>query len=112
MPSTNANLIDYAKRIEELATKLGLDYYPVNFELVPNNFMMEIAVYGLPVRMPHWLFGVRYIHQFNPAREWGYSRIFEVMFPGDPLPCLPGQQQYTAGKYIGDGACTGSRRFC
>jgi stage V sporulation protein R len=83
MLSTNDNLIDYSKRIEALATKLGLDYYPVDFELVPNNFMMEIAVYGLPVRMPHWSFGVRYIHQLI-RQGMGHSRIFEVMFPGDP----------------------------
>ncbi|HJW54775.1 MAG TPA: SpoVR family protein [Burkholderiaceae bacterium] len=83
MLSTNTDLIDYAKRIEELATRLGLDFYPVDFELVPNNFMMEIAVYGLPIRMPHWSFGVRYIHQLI-RQGMGHSRIFEVMFPGDP----------------------------
>ena len=76
-------LQDYSQRIEQLATKLGLDYYPVDFELVPNNFMMEIAVYGLPVRMPHWSFGIRYIHQLI-RQGMGHSRIFEVMFPGDP----------------------------
>jgi stage V sporulation protein R len=83
MLATDSDLIDYSKRIEQLATKLGLDYYPVDFELVPNNFMMEIAVYGLPVRMPHWSFGVRYIHQLI-RQGMGHSRIFEVMFPGDP----------------------------
>ena len=77
------NLKQYATRIEQLAKDLGLDYYPVDFELVPNNFMMEIAVYGLPVRMPHWSFGVRYIHQLI-RQGMGHSRIFEVMFPGDP----------------------------
>ena len=45
-----------------LAHDQGLDYYPVQFEEVPSSFMMEIAVYGLPVRMPHWSFGVRYIY--------------------------------------------------
>ncbi len=79
----DAELIRYAERIEELAGKLGLDYYPVDFEVVPDNFMMEIAVYGLPVRMPHWSFGIRYIHQLI-RQGMGYSRIFEVMFPGDP----------------------------
>jgi stage V sporulation protein R len=83
MLATDSDLIDYSKRIEQLATKLGLDFYPVDFELVPNNFMMEIAVYGLPVRMPHWSFGVRYIHQLI-RQGMGNSRIFEVMFPGDP----------------------------
>lgn len=83
MSLSGSTIQDYSQRIEELANKLGLDYYPVDFELVPNNFMMEIAVYGLPVRMPHWSFGVRYIHQLI-RQGMGHSRIFEVMFPGDP----------------------------
>src|SRR4051812_6203167 len=45
--------------------------------------MTEIAVYGLPIRMPHWSFGVRYIHQLV-RQSMGHSKIFEVMFPGDP----------------------------
>ena len=44
---------------------------------------MEIAVYGLPVRMPHWSFGVRYIYQLVQHRM-GHSRLFEVVFPGNP----------------------------
>ncbi|KRB70533.1 SpoVR family protein [Noviherbaspirillum sp. Root189] len=82
-PETIEALKKYSGQIEQLARDLGLDYYPVDFELVPNNFMMEIAVYGLPVRMHHWSFGVRYIHQLI-RQGMGHSRIFEVMFPGDP----------------------------
>jgi stage V sporulation protein R len=73
----------YVDKMESLAEKLGLEYFPINFEVVPNNFMNEIAVYGLPVRMPHWSFGIRYIHQLI-RQGMGHSRIFEVMFPGDP----------------------------
>jgi stage V sporulation protein R len=73
----------YAERIESLAKRLGLDYYPVDFELAPQTLMTEIAVYGLPIRMPHWSFGVRYIHQLV-RQSMGHSKIFEVMFPGDP----------------------------
>jgi stage V sporulation protein R len=76
-------LAGYTERIEALARGLGMDFYPVNFELVPANFMVEIAVYGLPVRMRHWSFGVRYIHQVV-RQHMGHSKIFEVMFPGDP----------------------------
>src|SRR5512138_138261 len=76
-------LEDYAQRIESLAQRLGLDYYPVDFELAPASLMTEIAVYGLPIRMPHWSFGVRYIHQLV-RQSMGHSKIFEVMFPGDP----------------------------
>jgi stage V sporulation protein R len=69
--------------LEDLARKLGLDWWPVIFEAVPDSFMTEIAVYGLPVRMPHWSFGARYIYQLL-QRHMGYSRLFEVVFPGDP----------------------------
>ena len=79
----NERLQDYGKRIESLAQSVGLSYYPVDFELVPNNFMNEVAIYGLPIRMPHWSFGVRYIHQLI-RQSMGHSRIFEVMFPGNP----------------------------
>jgi len=73
----------YVRRIEELAARSGLRFHPVDFEAVPDSFMMEIAVYGLPVRMPHWSFGVRYIYQLI-QRHMGHSRLFEVVFPGNP----------------------------
>jgi stage V sporulation protein R len=73
----------YADSLEQLARRLGLDYYDVDFEVAPASLMTEIAVYGLPVRMPHWSFGVRYIHQLV-RQSMGHSKIFEVMFPGDP----------------------------
>jgi stage V sporulation protein R len=76
-------LQENATRIEQLAKSRGLDYYPVDFELAPSSLMVEIAAYGLPVRMPHWSFGLRYIHQLI-RHNMGHSKIFEVMFPGDP----------------------------
>ncbi|SCY55724.1 SpoVR family protein [Thiohalorhabdus denitrificans] len=82
-PMSNAELVEYTPKLEELAQSQGLDFYPVDFEVVPPSFMMEVAVYGLPVRMPHWSFGVRYIYQYIQHRMGG-SRIFEVVFPGNP----------------------------
>jgi stage V sporulation protein R len=73
----------YVPKIEELARKQGLEWSPVIFEAVPDSFMTEIAVYGLPVRMPHWSFGARYIYQLV-QRHMGFSRLFEVVFPGNP----------------------------
>jgi stage V sporulation protein R len=73
----------YVRRIEDLARASGLKFHRVDFESVPDSFMMEIAVYGLPVRMPHWSFGVRYIYQLI-QRHMGNSRLFEVVFPGNP----------------------------
>jgi stage V sporulation protein R len=73
----------HVPQLENLARNLGLDWSPVIFEAVPDSFMSEIAVYGLPVRMPHWSFGARYIYQLV-QRHMGYSRLFEVVFPGNP----------------------------
>jgi stage V sporulation protein R len=80
MPTT---IETYGRKLEDLARAQGLDYYPVQFEEVPDSFMMEVSVYGLPVRMPHWSFGVRYIYQLIQHRM-GHSRLFEVVFPGNP----------------------------
>jgi stage V sporulation protein R len=74
---------NHVPKLEELARKQGLDWSPVIFEAVPDSFMTEIAVYGLPVRMPHWSFGARYIYQLV-QRHMGFSRLFEVVFPGNP----------------------------
>jgi stage V sporulation protein R len=82
-PKLAEELRRYEVQFNELAQSLGLDYYPVDFELVPSQFMMEVAVYGLPVRLPHWSFGVRWIHQFVQHRM-GHSKIYEVVFPGNP----------------------------
>lgn len=79
----NNRLADHIPRMEALARDQGLDFFPVDFELVPSSFMMEVAVYGLPVRMPHWSFGVRWVYQMIQHRM-GHSRIFEVVFPGNP----------------------------
>lgn len=80
---SDLSLRGYIARIEGLGKDLGLDYFPVDFQEVPPSFMMEVAVYGLPVRMPHWSFGVRWIYQMVQHRM-GHSRIFEVVFPGNP----------------------------
>ena len=73
----------HLQQLETLARGQGLDYLPVEFEAVPDSLMMEIAIYGLPVRMPHWSFGVRYIYRLVQHRL-GLSRLFEVVFPGNP----------------------------
>jgi stage V sporulation protein R len=92
---TQRQLAAYTERIEALARDLGMDFYPVNFDLVPSNFMVEIAVYGLPVRMRHWSFGVRYIHHLV-RQHMGHSKIFEVMFPGDPCQAFMLEQNSLA----------------
>ena len=94
----NRVLQGYAGLLETLAHEHGLDYYPVQFEEVPSSFMMEVAVYGLPVRMPHWSFGVRYIYQLVQHRM-GHSRLVRGRVPRQPGACVPGRQQLAAREH-------------
>src|SRR2546430_16250197 len=86
----------YVRRIEELAARSGLEFHRVDFEAVPHSFMMEIALYGLPGRMPHWSFGVRYIYQLIP-RHMGHSPLFQVVFPRKPGHAHPPPSNRRAG---------------
>ena len=72
--------------------------------------MTEIAVYGLPVRMPHWSFGVRYIHQLV-RQSMGHSKIFEVMFPGDPCRAFLMDAQLARREHAGHRARPRPRRL-
>ena len=72
------------------------------------SFMTEIAVYGLPVRMPHWSFGARYIYQLL-QRHMGYSRLFEVCFPAIPVTRYLAASNGMADNMSGDRPRTRSR---
>ena len=57
-------LHDRIVKIEEIATKdMGLDYYPINYEVVPYETMLEVISYGLPTRARHWSYGQSYEYQ-------------------------------------------------
>ena len=99
----------HVPQLEELARKLGLDWSPVLFEAVPDSFMTEIAVYGLPVRMPHWSFGARYIYQLL-QRHMGYSRLFEGA-PRQSRSCVSRLEQRSRRQCTGDGPRAGSCRL-
>jgi stage V sporulation protein R len=69
--------------IEELAKKEGLDFFPVIFELVNRDIMLEACSYGLPVRARHWSYGRSYDHQ-KIYGEMGLSKVYEIVFNNDP----------------------------
>jgi stage V sporulation protein R len=71
------------KEIEEIAGELGLDYYPINYEVVPQETMLEVISYGLPTRARHWSYGQSYEYQ-KMQGEMGFSKIYEVVLNNDP----------------------------
>ena len=69
--------------LETLAREQGLDFFPVSFEVVPQDIMTEVAAYGLPTRARHWSYGKVYQHQ-HLYGAMGLSKIYEIVLNSDP----------------------------
>jgi len=74
---------DRMAEIEALAAAQGLDFFPINFETVPEDMMTEVASYGLPTRARHWSYGKVYGHQ-RLYGKMGLSKIYEIIINNDP----------------------------
>lgn len=49
------------EKIEEVVKRVGLDYYPQEFEIIGYNEMLGYEAYvGMPSRYPHWSYGKSY----------------------------------------------------
>ncbi len=70
-------------QLHELARQLGLDFFEVMFEVVPQDIMSEVAAYGLPTRARHWSYGKVYNRQ-RVHGQMGLSKIYEIVLNNDP----------------------------
>lgn len=77
------NVLNKIAEIKDLATESGLDFFPVIFEFVNRDIMLEACSYGLPVRARHWSYGRSYQHQ-KVYGEMGLSKVYEIVFNNDP----------------------------
>src|ERR1700687_1097339 len=69
--------------IWDVALEIGLDPYPVHFELVPAAIMHEFGAYGLPGRFAHWTCGQAY-QQLKTLYDYGLSKIYELVINANP----------------------------
>src|SRR5436190_18803106 len=69
--------------IWEIAERLGLEPFPVHFELVPATIMYEFGAYGLPGRFSHWTHGRAY-QQIKTMYDYGLSKIYELVINANP----------------------------
>tara|TARA_Y100001958_G_C21194623_1_gene522220 strand:+ start:149 stop:1531 length:1383 start_codon:yes stop_codon:yes gene_type:complete len=79
----NNNLKEKLKEIEDLAEELGLDYYPVVWEVVGQEVLLGVMSYGLPTRGRHWSYGQSYEYQ-KMQGEMGHSKVYELVLNNDP----------------------------
>jgi stage V sporulation protein R len=79
-----AYLSDVQETIEGYASELGLDFFPILYEVLDYKTMNEVAAYGgFPTRYPHWRFGMDY-EQLSKSYEWGLSKIYEMVINTNP----------------------------
>src|ERR671933_2845929 len=78
-----AELESAIPEIWAIAERLGLEPFPVHFELVPASIMYEFGAYGLPGRFSHWTHGRAY-QQIKTMYDYGLSRIYELVINANP----------------------------
>ncbi|PSQ10028.1 AbrB family transcriptional regulator, partial [Halobacteriales archaeon QS_7_68_65] len=67
-----------------LAGKLGLDPYPVNYWIVDHDEMNQLIAYdGFQTRYPHWRWGMKYDRQRKQTQFLG-GKAFEIVNNDDP----------------------------
>jgi stage V sporulation protein R len=71
------------KEFEIMANDIGLNYFPIEFEIVPQEVMLEVTTYALPSRARHWVYGQSYDYQKSTG-EMGYSKIYEIIMNNNP----------------------------
>ncbi|MFZ0546091.1 MAG: SpoVR family protein, partial [Candidatus Promineifilaceae bacterium] len=79
-----AELAALQETIEGYAADFGLDFFPVEFVMVDNQMMNQLAAYsGFPTRYPHWRFGMEY-ERLSKSYSYGLHRIYEMVINTNP----------------------------
>lgn len=73
----------HAQEIAKVARKLGLDFYPVHFEVCPAEAIYTFGAYGMPVRFTHWSFGKAF-YRLKMQYDLNLSRIYELVINSNP----------------------------
>ena len=78
------SLAEPAREANELARKLGLDPFEVNYWIVDYDEMNELIAYGgFQRRYPHWRWGMSYDRQ-QKQRQFLGGKAFEIVNNDDP----------------------------
>lgn len=71
------------EEITQLASKMGLDFFPMRYEICPANVLYSIGAYGMPTRFSHWSFGKTY-HRMKMSYDFNMSKIYELVVNTNP----------------------------
>ncbi|HEY1795515.1 MAG TPA: SpoVR family protein [Stellaceae bacterium] len=75
--------------IEKIAVEeLGLDYYPVQIEVITSEQMLDAyAAVGLPLMYKHWSFGKRFAYHETLYRKGLQGLAYEIVINSNPVIC-------------------------
>jgi stage V sporulation protein R len=79
----NKILQDRLDWFEKEVKNMGLDCFPISWEIVPEDVLLEIMTYSLPTRSRHWHYGQSYEYQ-KASNEMGLSKVYELILNSDP----------------------------
>ncbi|PEO46742.1 stage V sporulation protein R [Bacillus sp. AFS026049] len=69
--------------ITEIAKSVGLDFYPMRYEICPSEIIYTFGAYGMPTRYSHWSFGKQF-HKMKLQYDFGLSKIYELVINSNP----------------------------
>ncbi len=79
-----SRLAEPVREANNLAQKLGLDPYPVNYWVVDHDEMNALIAYGgFQTRYPHWRWGMTYDRQ-KKKDQFGMGKAFEIVNNDNP----------------------------
>jgi len=77
-------LVKWKKKIQKRAGELGLDFFPVRFEVLDFDELNAVAAFGgFPVRYHHYSFGESY-EDLRQKYKFGLQTIYEMVINTDP----------------------------
>ena len=78
-------LMDYNTQIEEIAQRIGLDYYEQEFEVISFEDMICYEAYvGMPSHYPHWSYGKNY-ERIKTLYQYNLTGLpYEMVINSDP----------------------------
>ena len=78
-------LIKIEDRIYQIAKEdLNLDFYPIEFDIIPPQKMFEIMSYNIPTNISNWKYGRNYERQRTIYENMGSHLPYEVVINSDP----------------------------
>ena len=71
------------KVIQEIAKDLGLDWFPQEFDVIPERKMIELLAYRFPRNFSHWSFGRDFEFE-RTKHDYGFGIPYEVVLNTNP----------------------------